>query len=268
MYRKSAALVLATALTFMVALPAAPAAATPEDGVYLALGDSLAQGSGATDPTRTAYVPHLYGFFRGQSHGGVTTLTNLAVGGETSSSFITGGQLQAALNTIATTDVRVVTFDIGGNDLLGLMTGPCQDPTDPGCIPAVQVAMAAFAQNYAYSIAALHGALSQEPGNPPLMVMTYYNPWSGTGSPYEDVVNMVLLGSDGALNCANPAGWGMNDLIACLGTQYGADIVADIYPRFIGKGPALTHIAEGDIHANNAGYAQIASVFREAYLNR
>ena len=30
----------------------------------------------------------------------------------------------------------------------------------------------------------------------------------------------------------------------------------------------LTHIAMGDIHPNNAGYAQIASVFREAYLDR
>lgn len=268
MNRKLAALIMATALMFVVALPATPTAAVQDDNVYLALGDSLAEGSGATDPTQTAYVPHLYGFFRGESHGGARTLTNLGVGGETSSSFITGGQLQAALYTIATRDVSVVTFDIGPNDLLGLMSGPCQDPNDPGCMPAVQAAMAVFAQNYAQSVATLDYALSQEPGNPPLIVMTHYNPWSGTGSVYEGVVDLVLVGNDGELNCSNPAGWGMNDLIACLGAQYGADAVADVYPRFVGKGLDLTHIAAGDFHPNNAGYAQIASVFRGAYLNR
>jgi lysophospholipase L1-like esterase len=268
MNSKFVAVALAMVLAFVVVLPATPTAAKSGNSVYLALGDSLAQGYGATDPTQTAYVPHLFGFFRGESHGGVSTLTNLAVGGETSASFITGGQLQSALTTIATNDVGVVTFDIGGNDLLELMSGPCQDPTDPGCLPAVQAAMATFAQNYAFSVATLDAALSQEPGDPPLIVMTYYNPWSGTGSTYEGVLEMVLLGSDGELNCTNPAGWGMNDLIACLGPQYGADAVADVYPPFTGKGLTLTHIATGDIHPNNAGYAQIASVFREAYRDR
>ena len=41
-------------------------------------------------------------------------------------------------------------------------------------------------------------------------------------------------------------------------------VVADVYPRFVGKGPTLTHVAEGDFHPNNAGYAIIANTFMRA----
>jgi len=271
MNRKLATLVMVTAFV-LAALPAIPAtpATAQRNRVYLALGDSLAQGYGATDMSRTAYVPHLYGFFHGDAHTGVDTLVNLGIGGETTSSFMApGGQLDDALATIATNDIGVVTFNIGSNDMLGLMDegGPCHDPNNPACIPAAQQAMALFAQNYVQIVGTLHYALSQQ-GNPLLMVMTYYNPWSGTGSPYEPLVDAMLLGSDGRLDCSNPAGWGMNDLIACLGTEAGADMVANTYPTFAGKALVLTHIGEGNIHPNNAGYAQIASVFEEAYRNR
>jgi hypothetical protein len=59
----------------------------------------------------------------------------------------------------------------------------------------------------------------------------------------------------------------MNDTITCVGAAFGATPV-DVYPTFEGKGLELTHIAEGDIHANDSGYAQIASDFRAAYLNK
>ena len=77
----------------------------------------------------------------------------------------------------------------------------------------------------------------------------------------------MLLGPDLTINCAAPQSTsGLNDIIACVGAQFGI-AVADVYPPFVGKGPALTHVAEGGTlgpHPNNAGYAIIANVFMRA----
>jgi lysophospholipase L1-like esterase len=282
MNRKPVVFALAALLTMAAVFPAAPAAAEEPDGtVYLALGDSLAWGEGATDRFETAYVPHFYRFLRGDSHSRVRELVNLAVGGETSESFITGvlppnpprtPQLQQALAVIADpdTDVSVVTLDIGGNDLLQLLRpgAPCSTyPPSNECLVAGQAAITQFYQNYGYILTALNQALAADPGDETLMVMTYYNPWSGTGSAYEGVVSVLMLGQDGRIDCSAPNMFGMNDIIACLGTAFGATVV-DVYPRFEGKGLELTHIAEGDIHANDSGYAQIATEFRAAYMDK
>jgi lysophospholipase L1-like esterase len=273
MNRKLAALMMVTAF-LLVALPSAPAAPAAAQGekVYLALGDSVAQGDGATDLHRTAYVPHLFEFFQDEAHSGVNTLTNLARGGATSGSFITDGQLAGAVNVIATHDIGVVTLDIGGNDFLGLLApgGPCVDPTSQACADAMALAMYGFLENYPTIVGTLHGALLQYqgPNHPPLIVMTYYNPWSGTGSPYESVVDGLLVGTDGKVDCSYPGGYGVNDLLACVGMQAGADTYADVYPRFVGKGLVLTHIAEdNNVHPNNAGHAQIANTFMQAYMD-
>src|SRR5204863_6534294 len=104
--------------------------------VYLALGASLAVGTGATNEAAGGYVPLLFTFFSQPQHGNVDVLTNLAKGGETSGSMISTGQLAAALTAInnPATNVRVATLDIGGNDVLRLLrTGsPCvASPPDP-----------------------------------------------------------------------------------------------------------------------------------------
>ena len=53
-------------------------------------------------------------------------LLNYARAGETSAVFCTGGHLAQAVAVISdpTTDVRLVTLDIGGDDLLALLQGP------------------------------------------------------------------------------------------------------------------------------------------------
>lgn len=291
MNRKPIALALAALLGLAVALPAAPAAASePENTVYLALGDSLAQGWGNTTLEKYPYVPRFYNFLQAGHHSSVGQLTNLGYGGETSTSFITGvlpghptrnpSQLGQALMAIAdpAMDVSVVTFDIGGNDLLGLMQGPCADPNDPGCVPAAMQAIGLLAQNYAYSLLNVAGALGADPGEERFIVMTYYNPWSGTGSPYEGVVEMMLLGADQTVDCTHFGDpnyapyFGVNDVLACTPAYVGLGSlvsVADVYPRFVGKGAELTYVSyNNNIHPNNAGYAQIANVFRDTYLNR
>src|SRR4051812_28142525 len=116
--------------------PAGAGAQAPQRGVYLALGDSLAFGVGATDPAQLGYVPRLFNFFHGTAHGGVDTFVNYSRPGETSESMISGGQLGQALADIQNKDVRVVTLDIGANDFLTLLQSPpCS--TDPAGSPCL-----------------------------------------------------------------------------------------------------------------------------------
>jgi lysophospholipase L1-like esterase len=242
-------------LALGMALPAGVAADTdPSTKVYLALGDSLARGVGATDQEQGGYVPALYAFFRQPQHGNVDQLVNEAVSGDTSGKLLNDGQLATAIEAInAPTDVRVVTLDIGGNDIRTLLApgSPClTNPSSAACQQLVAAVLNDFAANYAQTLGELTQALEGDPGNETVLVMTYYNPFSGTGLPID------LL--------AEAAVRGLNSLIASIGGQYGATIV-DVYPLFERKGPLLTHILTGDIHPNDAGYQVIADAFISAY---
>ena len=269
---------------YAVAASASPPATTP---VYLALGDSYAAGVGATDfiaprSTRLDYVAHFGNFLRGAAHSRIRQTIKLAVPGEDTSSFFTSGQWQSARDAIADpiTDIGVVTLTLGGNNLLSLLDKgqPC-DPRQAGpggpsteCLLAVRAALQAFPAQYVPVLRALQASLAAEKAEPSqLIVTTYPNPFSGTSNTaYAKAVDAALLGHDLAINCevlGIPSNVGLNDLIACLGQQNGATI-ADIYPAFEGKGPALTHINELDIHPNNAGYAQIATVVRQTFRGR
>jgi acyl-CoA thioesterase I len=258
--------------------PVATAAAPPSPQTYLALGDSLAVGVGAVNPARLGYVAHVFHVARARPAGSVKQLRNLAVSGETSSSFISsGGQLARAVSAInePSSDIRLVTLDIGGNDFLGLLQPgqPCAgDPSTSTCQIAVGTALAAFQANYTLILSQLTLALSRDPGDERLLVMTYFNPFSGTGNlVFERAFDIVLLGSDGRIDCtALPAAddrLGVNDLIACIGVRFGATTV-DIQPLFVGRGPNLTHIDDGDIHPNTAGHAAIAHAFIRVLLHR
>ena len=64
--------------------------------IYVALGDSLAVGVGATVTEKKGYVPQ----FKKRATAN-TDLVNLAVSGENSSTFISSGQLASAVAAIA-----------------------------------------------------------------------------------------------------------------------------------------------------------------------
>jgi lysophospholipase L1-like esterase len=241
---------------------------TPE--YYLALGDSVAAGQGASGPDRFGYVGLFRRFFR-SDHEGKERFVNLAVRGETSSTFLED-QMARALETIndSDTEIQVVTLTLGANDVLPLIrTGPCTpDPGSAACQLAVATTLTTFASNYLVALAQLDIALAQDPGEGRVLVTTYYNPFDGTGDPLEDPADTALLGSDGAVDCAanpgDPARVGLNDIIACSGELVGAEIV-DIYPLFKDAAPALTHIAEGDVHPNNEGHQAIADAVIATY---
>src|SRR5262245_24386466 len=79
---------------------AAPFAQEPPTGVYLALGDSLAAGVGATRPTESGYVSQLFTALQANGDG-ITELDNLAISGETTTSILDHGQLDRAMAAIA-----------------------------------------------------------------------------------------------------------------------------------------------------------------------
>ena len=260
----------------LISLPAATAQLAAEPGVYLALGDSLAVGVGASAPS-LGYVARLFSFLQDPRRSNGMTLKNLAIPGETSMSFLGSSagqpsQVSQALAEIgAPTDVRVVTLDIGGNDILGLLRmEPCASaPSSTACQEIVASTLRAFSQSYPIILQYLALALAADADAERLLIMTYYNPFTGTGSPYEGPADAALLGSDRSVDCtanaSDPARIGLNDLITCIGRSYGGEIV-DVYPRFTENTLALTHIGAGDIHPNDAGHAVIADAFKTVFM--
>jgi lysophospholipase L1-like esterase len=282
MLRKTTIWLLAIVAALSLGVPATATADEPRrmQRLYLALGDSLAFGVRADSPQPFGYVPRLLPFFAQPRNGNVDAVVNLGIGGETSGTFIQNGQLARAVAVIAdpASDVRVVTLDIGGNDLLNLL-GPGQpcavgavDPLADSCSAAAGMAVASFPARFELILSTLQKALGKDPGHERVLVMTYYNPFSGSGLTNWDLaVTRAMLGTDGTLTAcpsrpADAAGdlrLGMNDWIVCTGTRLGATVV-DVYPLFRGRGPELTGIATGDPHPNDAGYEVIRRAFEAA----
>ena len=248
-------------------------ATTAAAGVYLALGDSLAVGVGSTDPARGGYVGRFFEMLQREPGSGIGRLVNLAISGETSGSLIAGGQLERGLRAIADIGpaLRLVTLDIGGNDLLWLaMNEPCaSSPNSEACRRAVIATLDRFEANYRAVLSRIVEAVARNSSaDARVVAVTYYNPFSGTGHPIEPAGDDALLGIDRALDCAaagvDPETRGMNDVIACSARELGME-VADVYGGFIGRGQSLTLIGYGDIHPNDAGYAEIANVLMNRY---
>ena len=190
-----------------------------------------------------------HAYLRDPAHGGVEVLYNLAIPGETSSSMrAADGQLYGALAAIdEPSDTRLVTLDIGGNDrLLGQ------------CAIGFNVPSCPFTANYTAIVQSLGAALANDPGSESFQVMQYYNPASGTGTLTEVAYDFGLLGDDGRIDCAATGSrLGLNDLVACIGRDHGAEAV-DGYPTFKAGGPSLMADAT---HPNQTGHSYLACLF-------
>lgn len=245
------------------------AAGSPET-LYIAMGDSLAWGDGASVPDRTGYVPRLAGYFQGASHGGADTLVNLAVPGATTGDLL-ATQLADALALIGdpATDTSVVTISVGGNDMLNLINDPDDpcvvDATSPTCQFLLFTALQGVAGNTPVILGSLQNALLDDPGSETVFVLLPYNAFSGTGHPLEGLIAQVMRGTDMTLDCAvDPSQFGLNDILGCTALSSGA-VVVDAYPLFDGRIFELTHMGEGfNVHPNDDGYAVIAKAHRVA----
>jgi lysophospholipase L1-like esterase len=273
--------VVAVLATFATGAPSALAdgsGATDANAVhyYVALGDSLADGYQPNGDVGHGYADQLYAALK--AHDPTLQLENLACGGETTSSMISGveptgslgsryfcappgprreelahgSQLADAVAFLRAHSgfVSLITIDIGGNDV-----SPCLASADPECF---QEGLTDIQTNLPQILAALQAAA---PGVP-IVGMTYY-----------DVVAPICVSDPSlAFLCGE-----VDTLNASLSETYAGagDPVADVAGAFENDdlAKAAQHVCDwtwfcslGDVHANTAGYGVIAQAFAKEVL--
>ena len=226
--------------------------------VYIALGDSLSEGIGASAPGSTSFVPLVHDSLPGRY-----ALQNLGHSGDTSQQLLDHGHLDDAIAEIeqlngdsdADNDVRLLTLEIGGNDLLRLyssfvITGICPDVdtllTTPDCVDALTAALTNFEPNFAATLDTIEAAAPSLE----VIVLTLYDPFSGR-LPVQSAISQVAL--EGMAGSPFPEG--LNTIIRRLVEGRNVTLV-DLYPLFQGRGSELISI--DFIHPNDAGYAVMA----------
>lgn len=255
-------------------LSAAPAAAGQ---IYLAIGDSSAFGE--TDRTKDpsngdrGYVAPFADYLAGRNGGQRPAVLNLAINGETSSSYTAGTgrvssdgiflnsnyagyapkyptQHDEVFKQIAAAKARgdsipTVTVQFGANDLFAVAGTDGFTNLDP----SVQLAMVTnqigvLQQNYA----ALLTELKKQLPDAELYLIGYHNPYPGR--PEHPLAAL-----------STPAVQGVNAVVAGMSDAFGAKYV-DFYNIVLGREAELTLIARDDelnnVHLNDAGYALAA----------
>ena len=224
--------------------------------LYLALGDSLSEGVGASDPNGTGFVPLVHDSLDGFE------LMNLGHSGDTSTDLIEHGHLDRAIDEIegrngdenAANDVRLVTLEIGGNDLLRIYFSLVQTRVCPDvatalekqvCVDALRSALDGFGPNLEAALDRLHEADAALP----IVLLTLYNPF---GHLPEGKLGALSL--EGRPDTPFPEG--LNDIIRSVAEGRDSLSVVDLYPLFEGRSEDL--IAGDVIHPNDAGYEVMA----------
>ncbi len=252
--------------------PASPvAAAAPKPLYYLAMGDSLAAGTGAST-TDNRYVNVLYLHELGRFP--TLQLDNIACGGATTTSVIdgpgcsytTGTQLGDAEAFLRAHPRRVafVTLDIGANDVDGCQVG---STINASCVQdglshiTTELPQIVSGLETAYPGLAIYG-------------MNYYDPFLGEwlNGPSGQAVAQQSEAEVGVLNSllaqlylaggaaiADPATLFQTTDFAPTGTYLGVT-----EPQNVADVCNWTHFCSGgDIHANDTGHALLASSFEQ-----
>jgi lysophospholipase L1-like esterase len=216
-----------------------------EGGIYLALGDSIAEGQGASDPETTDYVALVAEALRGR-HGDSLEVRSLAVGGHTTQDLI-DTQLTPAVEAIGEGDVRLVTVTIGGNDLFQYSADAAcvADPADPDC------PLEAGLLDVEQRLDEILEALRQADPDTTIVIQVYPNLFSGTGHAF-------TRSADTAFGLLNGVIQGV--------ARRNEVLVADPVLAFEGRGREYTHTLDPtpDFHPTDAGYEAIAGAFLEA----
>ncbi len=249
---------------------AAAATAAPKPLYYLALGDSMAAGTGAST-TANRYVNVLYQHELARFP--QLQLDNLACGGATTTSMINGpgcsystgtqlGDAEAFLRAHPK-EVAFVTIDIGANNV-------------DGCQVGTTISLPCMANGLSHITAELPQVLSGlEAAYPGVAIygMTYYDPFLGewlagpTGQSVAEQsesltveLNAVLtqLDTAGGVATADPAAVFQTTDFALTGTYLGVtepQNVANVcnWTLFCSGG--------GNIHPNDTGHALVAQAF-------
>jgi len=231
--------------------------------LYLALGDSLSAGIGASDEASRGWVGLVNAALPEWD------LLNLGVPGDDSRELLFGGPLTEGLRQIerrATdaepgNEVAAITLEIGGNDLLDIyfdlvIPGDCPSVIEAlqreTCVTALEGALVIYRSNLAETLDRLIEAAPETP----IFLMTLYNPFSGDGTTIDEIGVMALEGKEGT-----PFPEGMNDIIREVSAEAGV-ILVEWYELFLGK--QSQYIASDLIHPNDVGHAVMAEAVIEA----
>lgn len=214
-------------------------------GVYLALGDSVAAGSGASDPATTSYVGLVAETLR-TKFGDTLTVESFATAGHTTQLLI-DEQLARAVDLLEAGDVRLVTITIGGNDL-GIYAAheACVlDPANPEC--PLEDGLLEVEDR----LDEIFGRLRTAAGpDVPIVVQLYPNLFSGTGHEFTQQAETAFRLLNGVI----------------AGVARSHDVLrADPRRDFQSEGRSLTHLLDDvpDAHPNDRGYEEIAEAFLE-----
>ena len=247
---------LLAALLSLALLASATPAAAKEAPAYVAIGDSLTFGVGASDPATGGYAAITYDALRKSERyrDRGLDLINLGVPGATSADLLLpGGQLERAVNEIierqedtssSDDNVEIITVGIGGNDVLALATpdSPCvADPLASECQILFEEMLAVLEENLTQVLRGLREAAPKAK----IVVLDLYSPLSGRGDAAELIADFAVRG--------------INDLTQSVvsQTEFGADL-ASVYPLFRGRAAQL--VADDQIHPNDEGHALMGEV--------
>lgn len=210
-------------------------------GVYLALGDSVAAGSGASEPEGSSYVALVANAL--EERYGELELVSLAAGGHTTQDLI-DQQLPAALERLAQGDVRLVTITISGNDLAQYAADEAcaGNPSLPEC--PLEDGLLDVEQR----LSTILGELQAAGPETTIVIQLYPNLFSGTGHPLTRQADIAF----GLLN----------GVIASVAERHDVP-VADPRVAFRAEGNRLTHLLDPtpDAHPNDDGHRAIALAF-------
>ena len=254
---------LAASLCLAFLASAAPAGAK-EAPAYIAIGDSLAFGVGASDPATQGYVAITHDALqrseRYRQRG--LELINLAVPGATTSDLLLpGGQMERAVIEIkerredtssADDNVEIIAVSIGGNDVLALAAAdsPCvADPQAAECQDRLQEMLGTLEDDLTQALRRLREAAPKAD----IIVLDIYSSLSGRGTGPELVADLAVRE--------------MNVVIERVVSdpELGVKPVG-VYPLFRGRASQL--VAADDLHPNDDGHAVIAEVVLAAIEGR
>lgn len=189
------AAVLSLAIAAPIGVAAGTTSATPATTYYLALGDSLSTGGGATPGS--GYVNDVYAHEEAIIPG--LQLENLRCAGDSTTEVIhggnctnytTGNQLGDAEASLASHvgAVKFVTIDVGGDDVNGCAPNGVINNT------CIQKGLQAVATN----MQTILGGLRAAGGTVPIVGMVYYDPWlafylNGTSGQQAATASLGLL---------------------------------------------------------------------------
>jgi acyl-CoA thioesterase-1 len=254
---------LAAFLSLALLAPTTPAAAK-ETPAYIAIGDSIAFGVGASDPATNGYVAVTYDALdrseRYRERG--LELFNLSVPGATSSDLLLpDGQLDQALSEIrerqedtssADDNVEIITVNIGGNNLQALVTpdSDClDDPQSTECEHGLQDMLDGLGDDLTEVLHRLREAAPEAD----IIVLDLYSPFSGRGGPAELVSNLIVR----QINAVTER--------VASDPELRVEFVS-VYSLFQGRASQL--VADDNIHPNDDGHAVIAEVVLAAIEDR